>query len=220
MSRNKNLYKAKKQKNDEFYTQLSDIEKELVNYKEHFYGKTVFCNCDDPEHSNFFKYFIENFNALGLKQLIVLGYKAFPVMELFKDEAGISKNPLFVVCICKVAGECDLDINHLLKIKGNTRYELHGDNNYPAGDFRSKESIAFLKQSDVVVTNPPFSLFREYMAQLMEYKKKFLIVGNKNAVTYKEFFPLIKEDKVWFGYCSIKTFLEQGVSVRKFGNVG
>lgn len=157
------LQKAKKSKNDEFYTQLSDIEKELQYYKDHFQGKIVYCNCDDPHTSNFFKYFVSNFKELRLKKVIAACY---------------AENGFFA----EYAGE-----------KISVSY-FKGD-----GDFRSDESIALLKQSDIVVTNPPFSLFREYVAQLVEYQKQFLIIGNINAITYKEIFKLIQENKAWLG---------------------
>lgn len=215
MSKNGNLHKAKKQKNDEFYTQLSDIENELRHYKEHFRGKVVFCNCDDPYESNFFKYFAMNFNRLGLKKLITTGYVASPVLgkELapFEDEAETPKNQPYAVYINEVTdingdGRTDLDdVRLLLKMKRNTRRKLHGDEIYPAGDFRSAESIALLKQADIVVTNPPFSLFRDYVEQLIQYDKHFLIIGNKNAVTYKEIFPLIKDNKLWVGTRSMNS---------------
>ncbi len=159
---NKNLHNAKESKNDEFYTQLEDIEKELSHYRHHFEGKVVFCNCDDPYESNFFKYFVLNFNTLKLKKLIATSYIASPVA--FKE---------------------------LPAKKGNSSFD---------GDFRSSESKELLKQADIVVTNPPFSLFREYVAQLIEFDKKFIILGNMNAITYKEVFPLIKNNKIWAGY--------------------
>ena len=166
--RNKNLRKAKKEKNDEFYTQLTDIKKELSNYKEQFKDKVVFCNCDNPEYSNFWKYFKLNFKHLGLKKLISTHYEEEkPSYKLEYDGKNIVKTPLS-----------------------------------QNGDFRSPEAIEILKKADIVVTNPPFSLFREYMAQLIEYEKKFLIIGNKNAVTYKEVFPLLKDNRIWFGYSS------------------
>ena len=187
MSKNDTLHKSRVQKNDEFYTQLTDIEKELKNYKEHFRGKVVFCNCDDPYESNFFKYFAINFNRLGLKKLITTGYATSFVtgneLRLFDDEIGISKNQPYAVYINEVAdlngdGRIDLtDVELLLKMKKNTRRKLHGDDKYPAGDFRSEESIALLKQADIVVTNPPFSIFTEYIQQLFEYKKKFLVAS-------------------------------------------
>ena len=161
---NENLHKAKAAKNDEFYTRLEDIEKELKHYTEHFKGKVVYCNCDDANRSNFFKYFSTNFQKLGLKKLMTSGLKI--------DGTG-------VVAIQK--GD-DIDI-----YDGN-------------GDFRSEECIEFLKEADIVVTNPPFSLFREYVAQLMQYGKKFLIIGNMNAITYKEIFPYIKNNELWAGY--------------------
>jgi len=171
------LRQAKKNKNDEFYTQLSDIESELQHYKSHFKNKIVFCNCDDPKTSNFFKYFALNFQELGIKKLISSCYKKQDI-NLFNDEK--AENGFY----CEYTGlENENDIIY-----------FQGD-----GDFRSKESIELLKQSDIVVTNPPFSLFREYVAQLVEYNKKFLIIGNINAITYKEIFKLIKENKSWLG---------------------
>ena len=172
---NANLTNAKKAKNDEFYTQLTDIEKEMRHYKDFFKGKVVYCNCDDARESNFFKYFSLNFEHLGLKKLISTGFKA--------DGKG-------VVLIY----EGDKNGNRRVDDEEIIITELNGN-----GDFRSAECIEFLKECDVVVTNPPFSLFREYVAQLMEYKKKFLIIGNKNAITYKEIFPYIKNDMLWLG---------------------
>ena len=208
MSENKNLHNAKKQKNDEFYTQLSDIENELHHYKNHFRGKVIFCNCDDPYESNFFKYFAMNFNSLGLKKLIATGYKTSPVMgkELNLFEVDSQKSEPYAVYINEVTdinhdGRIDLeDVKILLKEKHNTRRKLRGDEKYPAGDFRSEECIKLLQQADVVVTNPPFSLIREYMKQLMDYKKDFLIIGNQNVITYKEIFPLIRNNQLWLGY--------------------
>ena len=209
MGKNNNLHTARKQKNDEFYTQLSDIENELRHYKQHFRGKVVFCNCDDPYESNFFKYFAMHFNLLGLKKLIATGYVTSPVagkeLSLFEEEVGVPKNQPYVAYINEIGdyngdGRVDLsDVELLLRMKKNTRRKLHGDAIYPAGDFRSEESVALLKQADVVVTNPPFSLFREYVAQLMDYNKNFIIIGNINVVTYKEIFPLIKDNKMWMG---------------------
>lgn len=198
--------KAKKNKADEFYTQLSDIEAEMRHYKEQFHGKVVFCNCDDPYESNFFKYFAMAFNFLGLKKLIATCYIGSPVastqLTLFDNEPPdnkTTKSPHKIV-ITEVDdynkdGAIDLaDVEWLLRNKKNTLTRLEGD-----GDFRSQECIKLLEESDIVVTNPPFSLFREYIAQLMEYGKKFLIIGNVNAITYKEVFPLIKDNKVWLG---------------------
>ena len=215
MATNANLYKARKAKNDEFYTQLSDIENELRHYKQHFRGKIVFCNCDDPYESNFFKYFAMNFNSLRLKKLIATGYVISPVvvneLSLFEDETDIPKNQPYVVYINEVTdlngdGRIDLeDVKILLKEKHNCRRKLYGDNKYPAGDFRSEESIALLKQADIVVTNPPFSLFREYIRQLVEYNKNFIVWGNTNAITYKEIFPLLKDNIIWLGYMANNT---------------
>ena len=213
MNKNSNLHKAKEKKNDEFYTQLSDIENELRHYKQHFRGKVVYCNCDDPYESNFFKYFILNFNSLGLKKLITTGYSTSPVIgqeiNLFEDEIETPKKQSYAVIINKGdVGNNQMnlaDVKFLLKIKKNTRRKLYGDEQYPAGDFRSKECIELLKEADIVVTNPPFSMFREYVAQLEEYQKKYIIWGNMNAVTYKEIFPLIKENKMWLGFTANAT---------------
>ncbi len=183
---NKNLHKAKSAKNDEFYTQLTDIEKELWYYKDQFKDKIVFCNCDDPYDSNFFKYFALNFNFLGLRKLITTHYTG----------GGMLTYKLEITDVPDTNGDgaIDLsDIEHLLK-HGGILTLLDGD-----GDFRSPECVELLKEADIVVTNPPFSLFREYVDQLIRYKKQFLIIGNANAITYKEIFGLIKENKIWLG---------------------
>lgn len=205
-SSNANLRKANKAKKDEFYTQLVDIEKELKYYKSQLKGKVIYCNCDDPFESNFFKYFALNFNFLGLKKLITTSYTKSPIagdqLSLFeiKGLEPDGKQP-FKIEITEVpdednSGSIDItDIEILLKSDKNTATPLKGN-----GDFRNKECIELLKKSDIVVTNPPFSLFREYVAQLVEYKKKFLIIGNMNAVSYKEIFKLIKDNKIWLGY--------------------
>jgi len=197
---------ARTAKTDEFYTQLVDIEKELRHYKEQFRGKVVYCNCDDPFESNFFKYFAANFNALKLKKLITTSYVKSPIVGgqllLFEME-GLkpSGKEQFKIEIKEVPdtnndGAINIDdVEYLLKHDKNTATPLRGN-----GDFRSDECIKLLKQADIVVTNPPFSLFREYVAQLMEYNKKFLILGDQNAITYKETFGYIKENKLWLGY--------------------
>lgn len=203
---NKNLNAAKEAKKDEFYTQLSDIENELRHYREHFRGKTVFCNCDDPYESNFFKYFASNFNALGLKKLIATCYNGSPIQgnELllhFDDVDDEPKKIAYKVEITEVTdvngdGRIDLaDVQYLLQNDKNVLSLLKEN-----GDFRSNECIELLKEADIVVTNPPFSLFREYVAQLIKYDKKFIIVGPYNAITYKEIFPLIKSNVMWLGY--------------------
>lgn len=185
------LLSAKKQKADEFYTQLSDIEKEIRHYKKQFLGKVVFCNCDDPYESNFFKYFAMNFNFLGLKKLIATCYMGSPIantqLSLFDDEPSedkTTKSPHKIIITevddYNADGAIDLaDVEYLLGNKKNTLTRLQGD-----GDFRSLECIELLKEADIVVTNPPFSLFREYVAQLIEYDKKFIIIGNTNSLTY------------------------------------
>lgn len=203
---NKGLHKAAKAKNDEFYTQLADIEKELKHYKDQFYGKTVYCNCDDPYESNFFKYFAINFNALGLKKLITTSFFPSPItgrqlslleIEGLKPEG---KEP-FKIQINEVKdldsdGAIGLsDVELLLKHDSNVAEPLEGN-----GDFRSDECIELLKEAEIVVTNPPFSLLREYLAQLTEHNKKFLIIGNTNSMTYKEVFKLFKENKIRTGY--------------------
>lgn len=203
-SLNKNLHRANKAKKDEFYTQLVDIEKELKHYKEQFKGKIVYCNCDDPFESNFFKYFASNFNALKLKKLIATSYSGSPIvggqLPLFEIKGAKGKQPLKIE-ITKVPdvdgdGAIDIDdVKQLLKHDKNTATPLKG-----SGDFRSDECIELLKQVDIVVTNPPFSLFREYVAQLAEHNKRFIILGNQNAIIYKEIFTLIKENKLWLGY--------------------
>jgi hypothetical protein len=200
------LHRANQAKKDEFYTQLVDIEKELKHYKDQFRGKIVYCNCDDPYESNFFKYFAANFNALKLKKLITTSYFKSPIvcgqLPLFQLE-GLKpggKEP-FKIEITEVPdsdgdGAVNLDdVKYLLKHNKNIATPLKGN-----GDFHSPECIELLKKADIIVTNPPFSLFREYVAQLVEENKKFLILGNQNAITYKEIFKLIKENKLWLGY--------------------
>lgn len=213
------LQKAKQAKKDEFYTQLKDIEDELKHYKEQFKGKTVYCNCDDPFESNFFKYFVLNFKHLGLKSLITTSYKPSPIDETQLALAGIGESVVVSSAkgrpkveakrfIINDVGDINNDGSYDLKdvakqLQANEHNEwalLEGD-----GDFRSPECVELLKQADIVVTNPPFSLFREYLAQLVEHNKKFLIIGNKNAITYKEVFKLIKENKLWLGYRNINS---------------
>ncbi len=186
---NSRLQKAKKQKKDEFYTQLSDIEKELAHYKDCFKDKTVLCNCDDPRISNFFKYFSYNFEYLGLKKLISTCYKN-QEPDLFS--ANNSERAIWL----EYNG--DKNGNRVPDPKEIGIKQFKHD-----GDFRSLECIELLKQADIVVTNPPFSLFREYVAQLVEYDKKFIIIGNKNAITYKDIFNLIKKNKLWLGYRNV-----------------
>jgi len=202
---NKNLNAAKVAKKDEFYTQLSDIERELQHYWQHFRGKVVLCNCDDPYESNFFKYFALRFNQLGLKKLICTCYNGSPVtgnelafhFDGFDDDE--PKKIAYKVEITEVKdengdGAVDLsDVQYLLKSDRNVLSILK------TGDFRSQECIELLKEADIVVTNPPFSLFREYIGQLMKYQKKFLIIGNMNSITCKEIFPYVQNNKMWIG---------------------
>lgn len=182
---NKNLQNAKKNKKDEFYTQLSDIERELKHYRKHFKDKVILCNCDDPRVSNFFTYFSYNFEKLGLKKLIATSYKNQDI-DLF------SQNKINKAIMLEYEG--DKNGNNIPDLNEIELHQLNDD-----GDFRSKECIEILKNADIVVTNPPFSLFREYVAQLIEYKKNFIIIGHQNALTYKEIFSLIKENKIWLG---------------------
>ena len=195
MSLNRNLTQAKRNKNDEFYTQLVDIENELRYYKEegHFVGKTVYCNCDDPRVSNFFRHFARNFEYLGLKKLLASCYRN-ENPDLFSPSGSESEKAVWL----EYEGEPDgarMPDWQAIPVR-----PLEGDGDYHGGDFRSSECIELLKQADIVVTNPPFSLFRKYVAQLVEYDKKFLIIGSKNAITYKEIFPLIKDNKMWVGH--------------------
>lgn len=211
MAGNSNLHMSRSDKADEFYTQLSLIENELKHYKGFFENKVVLCNCDDPYESNFFKYFAINFNSLGLKKLIATCYATSPIMytqlTLFGEEIVVgneeSKRKPYKIEITEVTdengdGRVDLsDVEYLLKNRKNALMLLQND-----GDFRSEECVELLKQADIVVTNPPFSLFRDYVAQLMEYKKDFIIIGNQNAITYREILPLVRDNKIWLGYNS------------------
>lgn len=183
---NKDLNRAKKAKEDEFYTQLGDIEAELRHYTEYFRGKTVLCNCDDPRVSNFFRYFAYRFEQLGLKKLITTCYKNQDA-ELFSE--GVSEQAVYLVY------EGDKNGDHVPNPEEIGIHPLQGN-----GDFRSEECIRLLEEADIVVTNPPFSLFREYVTQLIQYEKKFIIIGNQNAVTYKEIFHYIRNNQLWLGY--------------------
>jgi len=212
---NKNLTNAKKAKNDEFYTQFSDIQKEVESYLEYdpntFKGKVVYSNCDDPFESNFFRYFVLNFDRLGLKRIISTSYKPSPVansqLGLFGDDKTLPKlkgrpkitaNKFIINEVGDIDGDGSFTLEDIAKqLKANKNNEwtpLEGE-----GDFRSDECVELLKQSDIVVTNPPFSLFREYVRQLFDHNKKFVIIGNMNAITYKEIFPMIKANKLWLG---------------------
>jgi hypothetical protein len=185
-NKNNNLHKAKQAKNDEFYTQIIDIENELKNYKEYFKDKVIFCNCDDPDWSNFWLYFSINFNSLGLKKLISTHFE--------------NSKPSY-------------------KLEMNAYGETIKTDLIQNGDFRSPECIELLKEADIVVTNPPFSLFREYVEQLVEYDKKFLVIGSNNAITYKEIFKLIKDNKLWLGTTNPKKFKQPNGEMKNFGNI-
>lgn len=211
----KSLHSAMQQKKDEFYTQLKDIEDELKHYKDQFRGKIVYCNCDDPFESNFFRYFVLNFKSLGLKKLITTSYRPSPIANtqigLFGDDKTIAPakgrpkitaNKFVINEVGDINGDGAFNLSDVAeKLKANKNNEwtpLEGD-----GDFRSPECVELLKQSDVVVTNPPFSLFREFIGQIVSNNKKFLIIANKNSITYKEIFTLIKDNKLWLGYRNI-----------------
>ncbi len=187
MAKNDNLHKAKTNAADEFFTQYQDISNECSHYREHFKGKTVYCNCDDPAWSNFWKYFHNNFASFGLKKLISTHYQK-------------GSDPSYAM-IYEGGDDFNMEAGKTIEIKGN-RYDIDEEEKgfYTAGDFRSNACIGFLKEAGIVCTNPPFSLFREYVGQLIKYGKKFIIIGNQNAVTYKEIFPLIKDNKLWLGY--------------------
>lgn len=181
MAKNSSLHRAKREGKDEFYTQLADIENELRHYKKHFKNKIIFCNCDDPEESNFFRYFAFNFNEFGIKKLITTHFRR--------------TEPSYCLEVDRQLNLLDLDMQTgAIHLEGFKRIPLKEN-----GDFRSPECLALMKKADIVITNPPFSLFREYIAQVMKYQKKFIIIGNQNAITYKEIFPLIKENKIWLG---------------------
>ena len=195
MAKNKNLTQAKKAKNDEFYTLISDVEKELKHYKKYFEGKVVYCNCDDPEESNFWKFFELNFEEYKLKKLISTHYDA--------------EKPTYKL-------ELSADIDGDGKI---TKGDIVKTPLKQNGDFRSEESINLLKESDIICTNPPFSLFREYINQLMKYKKNFLVIAPETCVSYKEVFPLIRDKKIWLGYNHVKEFRQPDGSLKKFGNI-
>lgn len=212
---NSNLGAAKRAKNDEFYTQLTDIEKELRHYRKHFEGATVLCNCDDPFESNFFKFFVLNFTRLGLKKLIATCYEGSAVAEYRDGKAKPYKAVVTTVHDTTGDGGVDMeDVRNLFELGENELVELEGN-----GDFRSEECLALLDEADIVVTNPPFSLFREYVSILMEHEKKFIVIGSQNAITYKEFFPLLKDDKVWLGSTHPKEFIQRNGTVKKFGNI-
>ena len=192
---NTNLHKAKVIKNDEFYTQLDDIAKEVKNYKKRFSGKSVFCNCNDKPSNNFFKYFLTQFDVIGLTKLVAIEY--------VEGGHGI-----------KYTVENDLNGDGIIDESDIVVEELNGD-----GGFGTDESIEELKKCDIVCTNPPFSVFREFIALLMKYGKKFLVIGSKNAITYKEFFPLLKENKVWIGTGNVQNFMQPDGTIKKFGNI-
>ena len=251
---NRALTNARKAKQDEFYTQYVDIQKEVEAYLDFapdtFRSKVVYCNCDDPFESNFFKYFAANFNKLGLKKLVTTSYDGSPIAgqgtlfpEYNEGNGKRQKPKALAVTLDRVKdedgdGAANIDdVKLFLKRNKAARIALKGDDKYAGGDFRSAECIALLKEADIVVTNPPFSLFREYVAQLAEHRKNFLIIGPKNAITYKEIFPLIKDTKLWLGvgfangnaYFSIPTdsgrefadgVYDENTGLVKFRNVG
>ena len=205
MAGNADLHAAGKAKKDEFYTQLVDIEKEVKYYRQHFQGKVVLCNCDDPYESNFFKYFALNFNALGLKKLIATCYNGSPVSgnELLLDFGDTVDDPKKIAYKVEITEVTDVNGDGAINL-ADVKYLMQNDKNVISilkgnGDFRSQECIDLLKEADIVVTNPPFSLFREYLAQLVEYKKNFLIIGNVNTIVTKDTFPLVRDNIIWMG---------------------
>ena len=216
--------KGRAEKDDEYYTRYEDIQSEINHYEEHFRDKVVLCNCDDPFESNFCKFFLKNFNYLGLKRLICTSYFSSPVLgmqlSLFdEEEKPLKVGNAYVLDISEVPmangrGVSDDDIDKLLKSEKRGVKKLSGD-----GDFRSSECLEYLKQADLVVTNPPFSKFIEFVSTLISYKKQFLIIGRETAVSYKEVFPLLKENKIWFGYTHAKEFYRPDGTTKKFGNV-
>ena len=192
MSLNTNLHNAKNVKNDEFYTKFSDIENELEHYKSYFKGKIIYCNCDDPRTSEFWRYFHLNFHKFSICKLLSTYYDRYHFTYKFEYTGG-----------------CDEDINDCVKTSLKT-----------TGDFRNQDCIRILKESDIVVTNPPFSLFRDFISMLMTYNKKFIIIGSKNSITYKEIFTLFKDNKIWLGYNSVHEFKQPDNTFKKFGNIG
>lgn len=199
MAKNSNLVNAKRQKNDEFYTMYEDIEKELINYEDQLRDKVVYCNCDDVRESNFLEYLCRQAPHIGIRKVIGSHYNA---------DGSPSYYVTFVPPPNLDHWDGDRWRNYLIEMP------MEGN-----GDFRSVESIRLLQQADIVITNPPFSLFREFVAQLIEYNKKFLIIGSMNAISYKEIFPLIKDNKLWLGYNSVKEFKQPDGSIKKFGNI-
>lgn len=190
MAKNDNLHKAKDAKNDEFYTRIEDVAEELRHYKKHFAGKVVFCNCDDPTWSAFWRYFHLNFAELGLKKLISTHYDRTEPTYKMEYEGGDDNN---------------VELGVKTQLEGN-------------GDFRNKECLDLLDESDIVVTNPPFSLARAYVQCLREYGKQFVIIGDLNWITYKEIFPMLKDNEIWPGYSSVKEFTQPDGTIKKFGN--
>jgi hypothetical protein len=213
MAGNSNLAKAKDARQDEFYTQLSDIENELRHYRKHFKGKTVLCNCDDPFESNFFKYFALNFNRLGLKKLMATCYDGSPIMGTLFDAFEERENPktaykAVVTTVHDATGNNAVemeDVAELFRIGENSIERLEGN-----GDFRSAECLELLDEADIVVTNPPFSLFREFVSTLVEHDKSFVVIGGDKGRKYAEIFPLIKENKLWLGMTHPKKFFVPG----------
>ena len=223
---NKNLNAAKTAKKDEFYTQMTDIERELKHYTSHFKDKVVLCNCDDPYESNFFKYFALSFNQLGLKKLICTCYNGSPVQgnELMIDFGDFTEEPKKIAYKVEITEVKDLNGDGAVDLS-DVRYLLQNDKNVistlKTGDFRDPECIELLKQADIVVTNPPFSLFREYIGQLVEYGKKFLIIGPLNALHYKEVFPMLKSNDLWLGFNNgAKEYNKPDGTKQKMGNTG
>ena len=208
MAKNGSLTAAKDAKQDEFYTQLDDISFELKHYRQHFRDKVILCNCDDPYESNFFKYFALNFNLLGLKKLIATCYDGSPVLgnELLLDFGDTVDEPKKIAYKVEISEVQDYNNDGAVNL-ADVKYLMQNDKNVISilkgnGDFRSKECVELLKQADIVVTNPPFSLFREFIALMMEYKKQFLVIGSQNNITYKDVFRHLRDNEIWLGYKS------------------
>lgn len=219
--KNSNLHSAKVVKNDEFYTIYKDIEDELNHYMHHFENKVIYCNCDNYYKSNFFKYFVFNFNKFKLSKLICTCFSPKKKHTLFDmaEEKPVNDKPYKIEITAVIDDKLstmtnESTVSDIINCTTNTQSILNKD-----GDFRSPECVELLKESDIIVSNPPFSLFREYISILMEHGKKFIVIGNQNAVTYKEVFPLLKDDEMWIGYNTVKEFVQPDGTVKKFGNI-
>lgn len=226
MSNNQNMHKAKVAKDDEYYTKMEDVSKEVIKYKEYFKGKTVLCNCDDPFESNFFKFFALQFKEFDLNELITTCYYKSAIKS---QQIDLFDNGAYSIVMDKFIGDYNHDGCYDLQdvelwLQDQKTLLMQGKKSsflslLQTGDFASEECVKLLKKADIIVSNPPFSKFREFVALLMEHGKQFLIIGNMNAITYKEIFPLIKENRLWLGYNSPKEFIKPDGTAKKFGNI-